>query len=258
LAAVLLLATTMMAVEGNGRPAKIGPVNPDAETVDMFAAIEKGDIAVKLIPKDSTECRVLIENKTKRPLNVKLPDAFAGVPVLAQMAGAPAGGRKSSSSSKSGNSGSQGTGGGMGGGGMGGGMMGVPPEQVGKFKVPTVCLDHGKAEPRAAVPYEIKPIENYTTKPGVRELCQMIGSGQIDQRAAQAAAWHLNDDMSWQELANKRLRHANGTSQPYFSPAQIQAGKQIAATAVSVAKEREQEKAAPSTTAPSSLKSSGN
>jgi hypothetical protein len=262
LTALLLLATILLAAEGKGRPAKIGPVNPNAETVEMFAAIEKGDIAVKLIPKDSTECRVLIENKTNKPLNVKLPEAFAGVPVLAQVAGGPVGGhsgRSGGSSRNSNGGGNQGMGGGMGGGGMmGGGMFGVPPEQVGKFKVPTVCLDHGKAEPRAAVPYEIKPIERYTSKPGVRELCQMIGSGQISQRAAQAAAWHLNNDMSWEELTNKRLRRANGTSQPYFSPAEIQAGRQIAATAVHVAKEKGQEKTAPSTTAPSSLKSSGN
>jgi hypothetical protein len=262
LTAVLLLATTLMAAEGNGRRAKIGPVNPNAETVEMFAAMEKGDIAVKLIPKDSSECRVLIENKTKKPLNVKLPDAFAGVPVLAQVAGAPAGGRRSGgSSSNNNNSGSQGMGGGMMGGGggmMGGGMFGLPPEQVGKFKVPTVCLDHGKAEPRAAVPYEIKPIESYTTKPGVRELCQMIGSGQISQRAAQAAAWHLNNDMTWQELANKQVRHTNSASHPYFSPAEIQAGMQIASTAVRVAKEQEKEKAAPSATTPSSLNSGGN
>ena len=51
-------------------------------------------------------------------------------------------------------------GGGMGGmGGMGGGMFNVPPEQTGKIKVPTVCLEHGKAEPHAKIPYEIKPID---------------------------------------------------------------------------------------------------
>jgi hypothetical protein len=257
LTALILLATILTAAEGKSRPTKIGPVNPNAETVEMFAAIEKGDIAVKLIPKDSTECRVLIENKTKKPLNVKLPEAFAGVPVLAQVAGPGGGGgrsNRSGSSNRSGGGGNQGTGGGMmGGGGMGGGMFGLPPEQIGKLKVPTICLDHGKAEPRASVPYEIKPIESYTTKPGVRELCQMIGSGQISQRAAQAAAWHLNNDMSWQELANKRLRHANGTSQPYFSPAEIQGGQQIAASAIHEAKVKEQEKAGPSTTAPTSL-----
>jgi hypothetical protein len=242
----LLLATTLVGAERRGRLTKIGEYDPKAETVEMFAAIEKGDIAVKLIPKDSTESRVLIENKTDRPLNVKLPEAFAGVPVLAQNQGGAGNGNNHSHNNNNNNSGNQGMGGGMGGGGMGGmggGMFSVPPEKVGKFKVPTVCLDHGKAEPRAAVPYEIKPIESYTSKPGVRELCQMLGSGQVNQRAAQAAAWHLNNGMSWDTLAAKRLRYAGGSSKPYFTPAEIQTAMQIASSAVSAAKEKEKDKA---------------
>ena len=67
-------------------------------------------------------------------------------------------------------------------GGMGGGIMNVAPEKVGQCKVTTVCLEHGKAEPREAIPYEIKPLETVTTNPGVRELCQMLGNGQLNQR----------------------------------------------------------------------------
>jgi hypothetical protein len=258
--ATLLLATTLVAAERRARPTKIGQYDPSAETVEMFAAIEKGDISVKLIPKDSTESQVLIKNKTGKPLNVKLPDAFAGVPVLGQDLG-----RGNNRSNRSGggnnNSGNQGMGGGMGGmGGMMGGGMGafnVPPEKVGKFKVPTVCLDHGKAEPRAAIPYEIKPIESYSSKPGVRELCQMLGNGKMNQRAAQAAAWHLNNNMSWQELAAKRVKHLNAPSQPYFSQAEIQAGMQIASTAIQTAKETEKakEKAKDKPALPSSISS---
>ena len=41
-------------------------------------------------------------------------------------------------------------GGGMGGMGMGGmgGMMNIPAEKTTKFKVPLVCLEHGKLDPR--------------------------------------------------------------------------------------------------------------
>ena len=238
---LLLIATTVTAVEGRKRLRKIGEYDPNAATVEMFAAIEKGDIAVKLIAKDSTECNILIENKTDKPLNVELPKAFAGVPVLAQGFGNDRGGGRSGRNS--GGGGNQGMGGGMGGmGGMGGGMFCVPPEKVGKFKVPAVCLEHGKEDPRAAIPYEIKPIESFTKKSGVRELCEMLGQGRLNQRAAQAAAWHLNNDMSWQEIAAKRIRHANGLSKPYFTPAELQAGMQIAAVAVRTAKEREQNK----------------
>jgi hypothetical protein len=255
-AVVLLSAIVAWAAENRQKPAKVGEYNPNAQTVEMFTAIEKGMIAVKLIPKDSTRSNVIIENKSDKPLNVKLPAAFAGVPVLKQIAGGGAGGVGGGGRNRSGGGGggNQGVGGGMGGMG-GGGAFSVPAEGVGKLSVPTVCLDHGKREPRAAVPYEIKPVESYTTKPGVRELCQMLGNGQIGRRAAQAAAWHLNNDMTWQQLAAKRRTHLGGASEPYFSPEEIQAAMQFSATAQRMAKEREQEqKPAPRTSA---TKSSG-
>ena len=192
--ALLVLATMGWAAEGRSRAAKFGDYNPADQTVEMFAAMEKGDISVKIIPKDSTQCRVLIENKTDKPLNVKLPDAFAGVPALAQNLGGGNRGGGSNRSSGNNNSGqNQSTGGGMGGmggggmGGMGGGMFNVPPEKVGQFKVATVCLEHGKHEPNEKIPYEIKPLESFTAKAGVRELCDSLGRNQLSQRAAQAA-----------------------------------------------------------------------
>ncbi|MBN1588373.1 MAG: hypothetical protein JW888_02555 [Pirellulales bacterium] len=127
--------------------------------------------------------------------------------------------------------------GGMGMGGMGGGFMNVKPEVVGDFKVPTVCLEHGKKEPRPKMNYVIKPIEEFTDNAEIREVCRMLGTGELNQRAAQAASWHFSDGMSWRQLAAKQLRFANGTSQPYFSPAEIRLAMQIASTATRLAKE---------------------
>jgi hypothetical protein len=245
-AACLSLVGGAWAAEGRARPAKLGDYNPQDQTVEMCDAIQKGDIAVRLVPKDSPQSRVLIENKTDKPLNVKLPESFGAVPVLAQNVNAN---RTTNRTGGTNNTGSQMMGGGMGGMGMGGmgmgggmGMFNVPPEKVGQLKVPTVCLEHGKGEPRAAIPYEIKPLETVTTQPGVRELCELLGRGQIVQRAAQAAAWHLNNGMSWQELSAKRLRYANGTSQPYFTPQEIQTAMGIASQATRIAEERQQAK----------------
>jgi len=210
--------------------------NPDDRTVEMFAAIKSGDIEVRLIPKDDTESRVLIKNKTKKPLNVKLPDAFAGVPVLAQNLGG--GGRGGRGGGGGLGGGSQSMGGGMsggmmgGGGGMGGGMFNVAPEQVGQFKVATVCLEHGKKEPRPQIPYMIAPLNMVTSKPGVKELLVAMGRGRLDQRATQAAAWHLANGLTWQQLATKRIEHLNGTSEPWFSPQEIRAGMSLAQAAM--------------------------
>lgn len=269
--AVVLLLLPALVLAGNrpGRRPRPGQFNPDHKTVEMFEAINKGEIGVKLVPKDSAECQVLIENKTKQPLNVKLPEAFAGVPVLAQAAGpgnlglGGLGGNNRANRNWGGGGGTQGFGGGWGGGmgGWGGGMGGmgmwnlppeiiaqhpaalfnIAPEKVGKLKVTTVCLEHGKPDPRPSAKYEIKPIEQFTDKKEVHELCRMLGSGRINQRAAQVAAWHLNNDMSWQELAAKQLRFANGTRRPYFSPQELKVGMQITAIATNLAKQREKQ-----------------
>jgi hypothetical protein len=193
--------------------------DPNAQTVDLFDGIRNGDLAVKLIPKDSKESRITIENKTNRPLNVKLPETFAGVPVLAQQAAAAPR--------------NQAVGGG---GGMGMGC--VPPEKTESFKIPTVCLEHGKAEPRPTTPYEIRPLESVTQNAAVQEVCQELGAGKINQRVAQAAAWHLNNNMSWEQLAAKRLHHIGGNITSYFSMAEIQAAMRVSDAAVATANER--------------------
>jgi hypothetical protein len=225
--------------------AKTPAAQPDpAGAVGLFQAIDNGQVDVKVIPKDSSQLRVMIENKTDKPLTVKLPDAFAAVPILAQAA-APARGPAR-------NQPEQAVGGGMmggrmmGGGGMGlgmGPMMNIAPEKVGQLTaVPTVCLDYGKAEPRAAVPYSIKPIDDYTTQTGVREVCEMLGKGQVNQRVAQVCAWHLNNGLSWEKLASKQLRFADGSTRPYFTSQEIQAAMKVSAVALQAAKQRAQDK----------------
>jgi len=213
-----------------------------AQTVEMFQAMRAGQIEVKFIPKDAREATVLIKNKTDQPLTVKLPDAFAATPVLAQL---DAGGLRSTTSTST----PQALGGGMPGmwgGNMGPGMgpgMGpwnIPPEKIAQLKVPVVCLEHGKPDPRPAVPYEIKPLEEFSTTPGLREVLQALGSGLVSQRIAQVAAWHLENGMSFQELASKQLRFANGVRCPYFSPAEIRAAMQLVAKAKQQAEKHQQ------------------
>jgi len=135
-----------------------------------------------------------------------------------------------------------GGGGGMGGGGMGGGggqgggggggFFNLEPNKMRRIKVMTVCLEHGKKEPSPRMEYDIVPIEWMTNKPEVIEICKMIGSGQLDQAAAQAATWHYTDNMSWQELAQKVGRiHLNGATEPYFLRQQMIWGFRVATVA---------------------------
>jgi hypothetical protein len=213
---------------------------PTAESVEMFQAMKAGDIDVKLFLKDSTGGTVTITNKSKKPLTIKLPEAFAGVPIQAQFGGGMMGGGMGMGGMGGGMMGggmggmNQGFGGGMMGGGMGGGMMGgrggmmgggmgggffnVAPEKAGKLKVVGVCLDHGKKDPNPRVVYDVKPIEVLAKDPQLIEVVKMIARGEVRQHAGQAAAWHLANGLTWEQLAAKiGAKHLNGSTEPYFT-----------------------------------------
>ena len=206
------------------------PAEPTA-SIGLFEGMESGDIEVKVIPKDSTEGTITIKNKTDKPVTVKLPEAFAGVPVLAQgLLGGGAGGGGGRNNNNNGGGGNQGFGGGgmMGGGMMGGGMMGggmfnVQPEKIAKVKIALVCLDHGLKDPAPQVPYKLIPIESYAKNSQVTEVVKMLARGELDQHSAQAAAWHLQNGLTWDQLVKKvGVKHLNGSVEPYFTSAQLQ------------------------------------
>ncbi|MGD9719801.1 MAG: hypothetical protein AB7O59_01130 [Pirellulales bacterium] len=242
LMAGLALATGSLAAAERREPGA-APKAAQAAPVDLFDAIRANDVEVKLIPKDSTEARMFIANKTNRPLTVRMPVAFAGVPILAQAVGGVGRGGGSSNNSATQSMGGGGMMGGMGGGMMGGmGMMNIAPEQVAKLRYKTVCLEHGKKDPRPGIPYEIRPLAEVTTKPGVQELLAALSAGKIGQREAQAAAWHLANDMTWEQLAAKRIEHLDGTSEQWFSPQEIHGGMQGAHIAVRLAVENAAQK----------------
>jgi hypothetical protein len=209
-----------------------------AKTVEMFAGMDAGEVEVVMIMKDSKEGTVMVKNKTDKPLTVKLPAAFAGVPILAQRGGGGLGGAGGGMGGMGGGGGGgggmQGMGGGMmgggmmgggmmGGGGMGGGMFNIAPDKVQKIKIATVCLDHGLDDPSPRVPYKPIPIDSYAKDPAVAYVLKLMLSGQIDQHSAQAAAWHIQNGLSWDELAKKvGYKHRNGRKDPYFQSAHLE------------------------------------
>jgi hypothetical protein len=221
----VLVASYLVAADKT--PAKSADVQP----VELFAGMNSGDLSVKFIPKNDREGQIVIENKTNQPVSVQLPKSFVGVPVLAQI-GANGGGRQRNGGNRNNNNNQQQTTGGGGGGGFGGGGGGfnIAPESVGKVKVPLVCLEHGKDEPNSRVPYEIRPTSSYTKDGRIEELLSMLGEGNLDQKAAQAAAWHFANNMSWDELNAKKIHHLGGRGdEKYFTAAEMQGAMRIAA-----------------------------
>jgi hypothetical protein len=118
-AAALVLAALAAPVVARGPAVASSSALADAQ--DILAAEAAGLVNVKFIPNDSRTAQVVVTNRSDRPLTLRLPAGFAGVPVLAQMGGMQGGGF-----------GAGGIGGGaqnVGGGGMMGGagsMMGGP------------------------------------------------------------------------------------------------------------------------------------
>jgi hypothetical protein len=272
-----LAGTVASGLHAAEKRAKLKP--EDFQAVEMFAAIKSGDIKVEFIPKDAKAATVIIRNNSDRPLSVKLPEAFAGVPVLAQFGGGGlgggglgggglGGGGLGGGGLGGGGGGGQGLGGGFGGGGGGlggggggfgggglgggGGFFNVEPEKVGRIKVDTMCLEHGKDDPSPRMKYEIRPLETLTSDPRVAELCKMLARGEVPQNAAQAAAWHLANGLSWQELALKdRYRSQfTGQSQKFFSRIELELAMRITSVATARAEQAKPSQQAESTSKP--------
>jgi hypothetical protein len=145
--------------------------------------------------------------------------------------------------------------GGMGGmmGGMGGGMFNVAPEKVTKIKFVAVCLDHGLKDPNPHVEYALVPIDSYAKDPAVTEVVKLLAKGKIDQHSAQAAAWHLQNGLTWKELAQKiGVKHLDGSVEPYFTALHLRRATAATRFAQEQAKSAEPSKAGePSAHAPS-------
>jgi hypothetical protein len=254
LAVVGLLVTSAWSAD---KPAK--STGPDHDPVELFSAMENGDLEVNFVAKNSKSAMVVIKNNTKKPLSVKLPEAFGGVPVLAQfggggLGGGGLGGGLGGGGLGGGLGGNQALGGGFGGGGLGGGGLGgglgggglggggggffnVEAEKAEKIKVACVCLEHGKKDPTSSIKYKIVPLASVTTNGQLTEVCKMLGRGEIDQTSAQVAAWHLANGMSFEELAAKTMRHVNGTVSAYFDARNVEMGMKIVSVAAARAEE---------------------
>ena len=201
--------------------AKLQPV------IEMFDAIKEGQVKVQVIAKDATRANLIFRNQTTQPLRLRVPEAFAGVPVLAQFGGGGGG----AGGFGGGGGGQQSFGGGGGGGGFGGGGGGffqVAPEALRRVQITTVCLEHGKKDPNPRVEYELRPIASVTKDKRVHEVCSLLGHGKLDQQTAQAATWHLTDGLTWDELAQKvKIRHLNGSTEMFFNARQVHGAARV-------------------------------
>jgi hypothetical protein len=114
---VLIVVIALASTPAAAREPRLARTSGQAVEIHEALAAEAAGLAeTRYIPNDSRSAQILIANRADRPLSIRLPAAFVGVPVLAQMGmgmGMGGGGM---------GGGAQMTGGGM---GMGGGMGGM-------------------------------------------------------------------------------------------------------------------------------------
>jgi hypothetical protein len=324
---VVVLAVAGPAWAGEPSLAASKAVSSRPAVHDVLEAEQAGLVAVKFTPDDSRSAQIAFTNRSGRPLTIRLPAAFAGVPVLAQMGGMGMGG-----GGMGGMGGGQAMGGGMGGmggggmgmGGGGGGFCWVAREVYGEkdpswvafrrwlvadapewlqesyaahgesfadwlhdkpvakwgvrqamdvavarhattvaaggqfnvttptkpgpeivlhpgrtrvFRFATVCLEHGKPEPSARMPYRMIALEAWSDEPRLAFVMECLASGVISQKVAQAATWHLANGLTWERLAAETIDHAGGVpDEPFFAGAELEAARQLVQVAEKTAR----------------------
>ncbi len=232
----------------SGKKAGKAKEEPGIE-VELFRAIADKQLDVEYVAKDATQANLIFRNQSSEPLNIKLPETFGAVPVLEQrmggMGGMGGGGMGGMGGMGGGGMGGMGGGGqGMGGGMMGGGggmdmggmggmgggmgMFRVEADKPRKMTVATVCLEHGKLDPNPRMKYKVVPLAAVNADPKIAELCKLLSQGKVSQNAAQAAAWHMANGLSWQELANKPKVISKYTGvELFFSPFEVQSAMRL-------------------------------
>ena len=251
--ALIVLASSQTAVAAESASATSASGLPD-----LFEAEAQQLVSLRYIPNNAKSAQIIVTNRTRRPLTLRLPDAFAGIPVLAQMGGMGGmggggnqggfaaggiGGGPQTTAGGAGGLGGQGMNG-MGGGGMGmgggGGAFSIPPERSRTFRVPTVCVEYGKHEPSSRMPYKLTKAETFSSDPKLAFVLESLGRGELSQKVAQAAAWHIANGLTWEKLAAEKIDHAGGIpDEPYFSQAELVMAYRLVAVATEEARRRQ-------------------
>ena len=233
--ACLLLATASVAAAD--LPVATVPVSkglPTAEQLegaaplDLFDAIENGQIEAKLVLQNAGSGNLILSNIGSDDLDIAIPDTYGVKHVLPQFGG-QGGGFGGGGAGGGGQAGGGGGAGGLGGaGGAGGaGFFSIPAGKTRHTPYNGVCLEHGKTEPSPRMHYVPVRIDDVTTDPVVQEITRQISKNQAFDKSAQAAAWHLQNDMSWQELAAKTYDNVGRPDSPYFTTAELAKARAI-------------------------------
>lgn len=266
--------------------------DPVAEKVELFAALESGALAARVVAHDSKGGNIFFENLSNKPLSVQMPPSVVMVHVLRQVGNGfgnngntgagqtgqqpnqTGGGGQNVGSGFSQQSGGQVAGNGANGNGANGngananqgpgnGFFSIPPQRVFQLPFESVCLNYGKPDPSPRMTYQLVPVESYTDDKVLQETLSAFGYGRVNQTVIQAAAWHLANKLNWDELGaltTFAIPGVQASQMPIFSRQQLYAARELIAQAAKRVEDRaraeQQEKSKPPAT-PTEVRSPG-
>lgn len=218
-------------------------LNPEAPVVDLFDGMEQGQFDVRLVAQSPHEGRIFITNKTDKPLTVAVPKGLVGVHVLPQIGlnpgnnpigNQPGGlnngqnGQNGLAQSVGGNAAPVGNNAFPGNNNFpnGLGFFSIPPEKTVQIALNSVCLNHGRRDPSAALKYQLVRAETVTTDPVLLQLLEEY-SPRTNRDVQQAAAWHLANGLTWEQIAQLTDQKVPGNPTPLFTPRQIQGAREL-------------------------------
>jgi hypothetical protein len=260
-----------LALMGASRGAITKPtLNPNAQVVELFEGIDNDQFEARLVAQDAHDGKIFITNKTDKALTVAVPKGLVGVQILAQLPnnqfnqigmgngmgfGMNNGmqGQNGAAQSVGGNAGLMGQNGLQNGAQNGnngfnpgmnafpgaGIMFSIPPEKTVQLAFNSVCLNYGRREPHAGMKYKLAKAESVTTDPVLLQLLEDY-SPRTARDAQQAAAWHLANGLSWEQIAQLMDEKIPGNPIPFFNAQQIQAAKALVAKSEKSAADRPQ------------------
>ena len=229
-------------------PAMLAAQEVKPTEVSLFDAVKSRQVAVKVVADSYFILSLAIQNRTRQVLHVTAPEVFAAVPAARLAARGPAS-NNSASRYRYGHSGDDGGSQSLGGSfyyedktpasGTSAGLANadakagpkykvaewlLKPGQTVTYKIPCFCLEFGKPDPNARIPYVLVPLETLTKSRALHDLLTRFGKGKYPQAAAQLAMWHVANGATWAQLAQVRWPGRIGK----VTLRQLQAAKQIA------------------------------
>ena len=250
---VLCLAVgTCRAMPGPGWAGEdqAAPAASEGLEVELFAALKSGQLQVVTVPHSYSVMTMRVRNNTRQALKVLLPKSFAAIPT-ARWQTQQALQRQGRVPSLSDGyvidpNGSQGLAGSLAGPWVYGAPSGAPggvnqpagdpnaplwwtlaAGQQMQIQVPCFCLEFGKPDPNRRIPYQMVELQDLNNRPAIQELLDRFSKGDLDQRIAQLAAWHIANGVSWQTLAQIKLPRSNGRGGGSVSPQELFSARQL-------------------------------